>query len=149
MKGLRFIHAIYQEVDAYFEELRSNEKGKGNDQASQRIEIKQSINDQAYFLLCWRQLEVAINQRCRDAIRSRRSHPNWGKRRAWDLFNPEDKRLSGLSMQDRVALLLDRQAGPGSHWARVQQYYELRNQIAHGAILAQRIDIETVIHDFY
>jgi hypothetical protein len=72
------------------------------------IEAKQRINDQAYFVLCWGQLEAAIDDICRTAIRNRQSSGNWAVRRAWDLYNPNESRLSGLRFEDRTALVLDR-----------------------------------------
>jgi len=81
---------------------------------------KQSrVNDQAYFVLCWGQLEAEIDQACREAIRRHRNDTSWSVRRAWDLYNPDDKRISGLSFEDRTALVVDHGAGPGSIWAKI------------------------------
>jgi hypothetical protein len=73
-----------------------------------RIEQRQKLNDHANFVLCWGHLETHINHTCRQAIRKRASNPDWTKRRGWDLYNPEDRRLSGLSFQGRAALVLDK-----------------------------------------
>ena len=117
--------------------------------AMNRIELRQRINDQAYFVLCWGQLETAIDETCRTAIRNRRTSENWSIRRAWDLYNPDDGRLSGLRFENRAALVLDQSAGKGSSWAKVMSYYALRNQIAHGDLQAERIDVEEVVKDFF
>jgi hypothetical protein len=94
-------------------------------------------------------LETAIDETCRTAIRNRRSSDSWSIRRAWDLYNPDDDRLSGLRFENRAALVLDQNAGRGSPWAKVMNYYALRNQIAHGDLRAQRIDVEEVVKDLF
>lgn len=150
MRDLPLVSALYVEIDASFERQRSDASARGDVSAVQTIEAKQVINDQAYFLLCWGQLESEIDDKCRAAIRSRiGSHENLEARRAWDLFNPNDKRLSGLRFEDRTALLLDRSGGRGSPWAWVMNYYAIRNQIAHGKLGSQRIDVTTVVQDLY
>jgi hypothetical protein len=72
-------------------------------------------------------------------------------RRGWDLYNPDDSRLSGLSFENRAALGLDKdeRAGPNSPWKKVMRYYNLRNQIAHGNLQASGIDITEVVQDFF
>src|ERR1700677_2339221 len=132
MQDLAALASIYVELDAYFEGSRLRLAKVGDLPSVERIENKQRLNDQAYFVLCCGQLEVAIDETCRTAIRKRSASSDWSVRRAWDLYNPAEKRLSGLSFEDRAALILDRRGGPGSPWARVQFYYALRNQIAHG-----------------
>jgi hypothetical protein len=149
VRDLPHIRALYLEIDAELEAQRSESRLAGDANAVDRIETKQRINDQAYFVLCWGQLETAIDDTCRAAIRKRRSSGNWAVRRAWDLYNPDDDRLSGLKFEDRTALVLDQDAGAGSPWARVMRYYALRNQIAHGDLQAQRIDLDEVVKDFF
>lgn len=149
MRDLPFIQAVYLEIDAELEAQRSAARASGDANAVGRIEAKQRINDQAYFVLCWGQLETAIDDTCRTAIRNRRSSANWAIRRAWDLYNPDDDRLSGLRFEDRTALVLNRNEGTGSPWAKVMRYYALRNQIAHGELQAQRIDVEEVAKEFF
>jgi hypothetical protein len=149
VRDLTFIRAIYLEIDAELEGQRTAARETGNANAVNRVESKQRVNDQAYFVLCWGQLETVIDETCRAAIRKRRLSRNWAVRRAWDLYNPDDDRLSGLRFEDRAALVLDQSAGAGSSWAKVMRYYALRNQIAHGELQAQRIDVDEVIKDFF
>jgi hypothetical protein len=149
MQDLAALAAACAELDAYYESLLSQSEESGDRAIVDRTERKQRLNDQAYFVLCWGQLEVAIDNACRTAIRKRRASLDWAVRRAWDLYNPEDKRLSGLGFEDRVALVLDRRGGPGSPWARVQFYYALRNQIAHGMLRPDRIDVTSAVGEFY
>jgi hypothetical protein len=108
MQHLAAIAALYNEIDTELERQQMSALARGDVTAAARIEQKQTLNDQAYFILCWGQLEAAIDDTCRDAIRRGRRNPNWTIRRAWALYNPDDKRLSGLSFEDRAALVLIR-----------------------------------------
>ena len=57
-------------------------------------------------MLAWGQLETDIDDACRDAIRHGQSHGEWRSRRAWSLYNPDDRRLSGLSFENRLTLVV-------------------------------------------
>ena len=92
------------------------------------------------------QLETDIDEACRDAIRHAQSHEDWRYRRAWSLYNPDDRRLSGLSFENRLALVLEKGSG---EWKRAMQLYNVRNQIAHGNLLSERIDVSSEIEDFF
>jgi hypothetical protein len=147
MRDLPHIRAVYLQIDSDFEAQRTAAAGDAT--TVNRIEERQRINDQAYFVLCWGQLEAEIDRQCRAAIRHRASSGNWQTRRAWDLYNPDDRRISGLTFEGRTALVLDKNAGPGRPWAKVMNYYAIRNQIAHGELQAQRIDVDSVAQEFF
>jgi hypothetical protein len=149
MRNLPEIGALYLQIDAVLEEECADARNRADVPAILRTEAKQLVNDQAYFVLCWGQLEAEIDEKCRAAIRSRIGSPDWQDRRVWDLFNPDDKRLSGLSFEDRTSIVLDKQGGRGSPLARVMYYYALRNQFAHGKLSKTRIDVHAVIQEFY
>lgn len=149
MQDLAALAALHAEIDAYLEAARASAVSSSDPASVQRVEIKQRLNDQAYFVLCWGQMETAIDDGCRRSIRRKRGSPDWQVRRAWDLYNPEDPRLSGLRFEDRVGLLLDRAEGRGSPYARIVAYYSLRNGIAHGRLRSDRIDVSAVASDFY
>lgn len=146
MNSLQELVAHYNFVDRILEDQRR--AASGNPQQQGQVELRQKINDQAYFVLCWGQLEAALDDACRSAIRKRRDNPDWSKRRAWDLYNPEDKRLSGLSFEERVTLVLDKKS-QGGEWKLVIKWYELRSRIAHGGTHEQRIDLNLVAAEFY
>lgn len=152
MRRLPEIEALYKEIDADLESQRTAASTACDSSAVRRVEVKQVINDQAYFVLCWGQLESAIDDACRNAIRNRIRSSSWADRRAWDVYNPDDDRLSGLRFENRVALVLDRRAGPGSSWARIMHFYSPRsprNQIAHGDLRTDRINIPGVVREFF
>lgn len=145
MRDLARLNALYSRVDDLLETARRSASGLEAD----RIRIDQAFNDQAYFLLCWGQLEQAIDSACRESIRRRRAHVDWQVRRGWDLYNPDDPRLSGLTFEERSAMVLDRSAGRGQPYALTMRHYEARNRIAHGNLEQARIDLAAVIRDFY
>ena len=146
VKDLRAIVGLYEELDSSLEMLRQAAEAAGDEDHRGHIEHSQTINDQAYFVLAWGQLEAAIDEACRNAIRLGRTHPDWRHRRAWTLYNPEDRRLSGLRFANRLSLVLD---GATDEWKRTMRHYEVRNQIAHGRLRPERIDVSGVIDDFH
>jgi len=150
MRDLAAILAVYQDAEACFEAEKTAAR-RSDPVRLPGVESKQQINDQAYFVLCWGQLEAEINAVCREAISNRQALSEWERRRGWDIYDLNDKRLSGLSFEDRAALVTDRDPskGRGRPYARIMQYYALRNQIAHGDVLARRIDLPEVVRDMY
>ncbi len=90
-------------------------------------------------------METDIDDACRDAIRHAQAHEDWRYRRAWHLYNPDDQRLSGLSFENRLAPVLEKGS---SEWKRAMQLYSVRNQIARGNILSERINVSSEIEDF-
>ena len=106
-------------------------------------QVNKGLNEQAYFVLAWGQLEAEVGEACRDAIRLGKSHEEWRQRRAWSLYNPENLRPS---FRNRLMLVLDRTS---DEWRRSMELYDVRNQIAHGDLRSEGIDVPTVIEDFY
>ena len=144
MKDLQAIAALYVQIDNSLESLR---KASGaHIGAHDRITDRQRINDQAYFVLAWGQIESEIDAACREAIRRGKAHREWRHRRAWSLYNPDDRRLSGLSFEDRLALVIEKGS---EYWRRTVQHYAIRNQIAHGDLRLERIDVSSVVEDFF
>ena len=146
MSDLQAIAAVYEQIDLHLQGLRDREEAAGEEGEQDRVAQEQTINDQAYFVLAWGQLEADIEEACRDAIRDGQSHEDWRYRRAWSLYNPDDRRLSGLSFENRLTLVLEKGS---DDWKRTMQLYNVRNQIAHGTLLSDRIDMTSVIQDFF
>ncbi len=146
MSDLPAIAAAYEKIDLHFQRLRHTENRTGDEPVPGPVDRDQRINDQAYFVLAWGQLEADIEEACREAIRDGQSHDDWRHRRAWSLYNPDDRRLSGLSFENRLTLVLEKGS---DDWKRTMELYNVRNQIAHGALLSARIDMARVIEDFF
>ncbi len=80
----------------------------GEELTADPVDQKQRNNDQAYFVLAWGQLEADIDEACQDAIRSGQSSKHRRCHRAWSLYNPSDRRLFGLSFENRLTLVLEK-----------------------------------------
>ena len=146
MSDLRAIAGSYERTDGYLKDLRNRHDAAGEHDERDRVAREQEINDQAYFVLAWGQLETDIDEACRDAIRHGRSLDDWRDRRAWSLYNPDDRRLSGLSFESRLTLVLARDS---DEWRRTMRFYNVRNRIAHGTLQSERIDVSDEIREFY
>lgn len=132
---------MYESLDGHLESLQHGQEQVAGD----FTDYDQRINDQAYFVLAWGQLEADVDEACRDVIRSGRSHPNWHFSRIWSLYNPDSSRLSGLSFENRLSLVLDKKS---AEWKATMEHYELRNRIAHGNLSSSRVDVTQVIEEF-
>ena len=141
MKDIGRIFSVYTDIDEQFDKQLAT--------GSPDAVARQILNDQAYFLLCWGQLETEVDLRRRDAVRRRRGDPAWHVRRGWDLYNPDDPRFSGLALEDRARLVLDGQAGRGSPYALTIKHHGVRNQVAHGKLQTTRISVSTFVQDCF
>lgn len=139
MSDIKAIATLYQKVDDSLEDLLDQ---AGGDEERRHIEYQQKLNGQAYFILAWGQLEAEIDEACRNAIRLGQSHKEWEYRRAWSLYDPENLRLS---FRDRLTLVLDKSK---DEWKKTMDLYKVRNQIAHGNLRFEDIDVSIVIEDF-
>ena len=82
-------------------------------------------------------------------MRRRRQIADWQIRRAWDLYNPDDRRSSGLSFEDCVGLVLKGQGGRGSPYALTITHYGIHNEIAHGKLRSTRVDVGAFVQDCF
>src|SRR5204863_186853 len=86
----RRIEPLYEEIDRGFDSEHRDARTAGDEASARRIEQKQLLNDQAYFVLCWGQVETEIDEACRTAIRRRQSNASWDVRRGFDFYDPDD-----------------------------------------------------------
>ncbi len=143
MTDLDAIAALFQQVDNSLEDLREQHEAAGEADERDRVERQQKLNEQAYFVLAWGQLEAEIDDACRDAIRLGKSHEDWRHRRAWSVYDENNLRLS---FRNRLTLVLDRSSNV---WKRTLELYEVRNHVAHGDLRHAGINLPTVIEDFH
>lgn len=146
MKALAAIEALYSEINDGFDQMLDQAREVGDAAAADRVEQKQRINDSAYFILAWGQLEAEINRVAEAAVRTRRADIRWEIRRAWDAHDPDNMRAK---FEDRAALVLDRFNTSSEAYRRTIRYYGWRNAIAHGTNLATGIDVASIILDLY
>ena len=143
MTDLDAIAALFQQVDNSLEDLREQHDAAGEAHERDRVARQQTLNEQAYFVLAWGQLEAEIDDACRDAIRLGKLHGDWRRRRAWSVYDEDNPRLS---FRNRLTLVLDRSS---EEWKRTLELYQVRNQIAHGDLRHAGINLPTVIEDFH
>ena len=141
MSDLDAIAALFQQVDNSLEDLRERHDAAGEADERDRLARQQGLNEQAYFVLAWGQLEADIDDACRDAIRRGKAQDDWRHRRAWSVYDEENPRLS---FRNRLTLVLDRSS---EEWKRTLELYQVRNQIAHGDLRHAGINLPTVIED--
>jgi len=143
VSDLDAIAALFQQIDNSLEDLRERHEAAGETDERDRVARRQKLNEQAYFVLAWGQLEADIDDACRDAIRLGKSHADWRHRRAWSVYDEDNPRLS---FRNRLTLVLDRNS---DEWTRILELYQVRNQIAHGDLRHAGINLPTVIEDFH
>ena len=80
VKNLKTISAVYERIDDHFEEMR--ERFPNSDELV-RIEEEQRLNNQAYFVMAWGQLEAEVDSACKHAVDAGQSQEKWKARRAW------------------------------------------------------------------
>lgn len=146
MKDLPAIEATYTELATNLDLKLDAARKVGDRAVVEWAEKQQLVNDSAYFILVWGQLEAKINDVCEKAVRQRRSSVTWEARRAWDAHDPDNMRAK---FEDRVALVLDRFNTTSNAYKRTIRYYGQRNQVAHGKSLATGIDVPFIIAEAY
>ena len=110
MSDLRATAGSYERIDGFLEDLRERHDAAGEDDERDRVAREQELDDQAYFVLAWGQLETDIDEACRDVIRHGQTLDDWRNSRAWSLYNPHDRRLSGPSFENRLTLVVARRS---------------------------------------
>jgi hypothetical protein len=141
VRELPFIEAVYLEIDAELERQRTIAEDAGDSPASQRESQRRESMIKRFSCFAganWRpQLMIRVVP------------PSAGGEPMQIGRSAGVDRLSGLRFEHRAALVLDRQAGAGSPWAMVMRYYGLRNQIAHGKLVVERIYVDEVVQDLF
>ncbi|MBA3447011.1 MAG: hypothetical protein H0T56_05295 [Pseudaminobacter sp.] len=146
MKELPAIEKTYTLIATDLDRELDEARVQGNQQGIEWLENQRQINDSAYFILVWGQLEARINELCETAIRSRVDSTDWDRRRAWDAYNPDDLRIK---FEDKAALVLDRTNTAGTGYRKTMNFYGQRNRVAHGKSLATGIDVPFFISEVY
>ena len=139
MSNLQEILALYRKIDNHFDDLLDSCTEAGDMTGRYRVEKEQEINDQAYFVLAWGQLEADVDDACQGVIETGRAQEDWRYQRPWNLYDPENPRLS---FRNRLKLVLRQDT---EEWQLAVDHYGMRNKIAHGTLLSERIDVSSVI----
>ncbi|GAA0256058.1 hypothetical protein LNAOJCKE_5633 [Methylorubrum aminovorans] len=144
MKLVAEILATFNEIDSHLTSIYNAAINANDSAAQQAIADKRVLTENAFFVLLWGQLENEINDRVGKMIAAGNSESKFETRR---LFYNLD--LDRMKFEDRLALVADKHAGPGSAWKKAITYYSLRNNIAHGNSDRSGVSFLTVVPDFY
>ena len=92
---------------------------------------RRSVNDQAYFVMIFAQLEDHVNVQCQRLVSQKQSLLGWKRRRLWDDIDIND--LDRMRFMRRVSLLTQR---GHSDYNKINNLYRIRCEIAHGGTYA-------------
>ena len=78
MTDLDAIAALFSRSTTHWKTCREQHEVASEVDERDRVARQQTLNEQAYFVLAWGQLEAEIDDACRDAIRLGKSHEDCG-----------------------------------------------------------------------
>lgn len=108
--------------------LQAKETGARTPASRDRWAEIRDINDQAYFMMMFAQLEAMVRVAAKALVLARRNAAPGINRNAWKMID-----VKRISFMDKVALLTDK---GGADYASVKAAYDRRNAIAHGNFAA-------------
>lgn len=138
MKNFPDIYKAYYDSCSYFARKEANAKTpKSRDKWARKSEL----NDYAYFVLFFSQLEEYVNEQCKKLRLAKLATKSWKKKRLWDTT-----KLDRLQFMRKVALLTKKGQ---SLYNSINYYYDIRCKIAHGdSSPGMPIYIPNVINEF-
>ena len=122
MQKLMHIWATYQETNAY---LLGKEAAAKSTRDRSRWERRRDVNDQAFFVMLFACFEDRVADVCERLVSRSRAKRLWKQRRVWDTID-----LDRMVFLRKAALLLEKGT---QQYQEVQQLYDTRCKIAHGA----------------
>jgi hypothetical protein len=138
MRSFKQIHASYLATERF---LSHSELNATSVSAKARWLSLRYYNDQAYYVMLFAQMEQLIDAECTKLIDRKKASAVWKNRRLWDSTDPDR-----MQFMRKVALLTEKGAAT---YNQIDQYYDLRCDIAHGTPLAPgTIMIPVAVQDF-
>lgn len=137
MTSFRQIHASYIATDNYLalSELSARAAARA------RWVILRFFNDQAYYMMLFAQFEQFVDTQCAKLIDRKKRSRVWKNRRLWDSTDADR-----LQFMRKVALLTEKGR---STYNKIDAYYDLRCDIAHGTPIAPgAIVVPVAVQDF-
>lgn len=132
----------YQEIDNNYSKKEFLCHSKGYSKKEAELREKRELNDHAYFLFMFTRLEDIVREESSKLIsKKQKTLTSWKQKRVWYIL-PTEKESDEIHFKKRLALLVDKSS---HHYARVVDYYALRNIIAHGGKFSTPISIPTVV----
>lgn len=145
MNIFRELGKLYSEIDSDFAIREFNSRSKGHHKQEQIWARKRKLNDHAYYLFMFTRLEDRIREQSSSLITKKQgSLSGWKQRSVWDNL-PSDRNSTRLHFKKRVALLIENGT---SDYAKIIDYYSLRNTLGHGGSFSTPVSMPNVINDF-
>lgn len=119
----------YQAADAVFAAGEQAAVDKDDEAAFDRAGQARGRNDQAYFLYLFTRLEAAVNEAAAALLAARLASAIWAERRIWQAWSREG--VPNVAFLSKVEVLTDKGR---QHYAAIKEYYDGRNDIAHGGV---------------
>src|SRR5262245_2345151 len=142
MKELELAEELHRELDGDYARRMFRAIKLGHRKAEASYAERRRINDAAYVLVVFGTFERAVTERAEIAVKMRAKRPAFQARRAWEtLLNGNELTANFLN---RVRVVLDQQS---QEFAKVQQYYKVRNDLAHEGITTKKFSITAVVSD--
>jgi len=142
MKELDLARRLHDELDNEYAKKLFNALAKGHTRAIKTFEELRRINDGAYFLIVFATFERQVNDRAIVAVRKRALRPHYRLRRAWETLLDGNKLKT--SFMNKVRLILDKTS---ADFVKVQDYYKVRNDLAHTGVTNKIFNIPGVVSD--
>jgi hypothetical protein len=130
----------YQLADAAFAAGEQDALDKDDEAAFDQAGDARMRNDQAYFLYLFTRLEAAVNEATEALLAARlAASAVWAERRIWQAWSREGVRK--VAFLSKVEVLTDKGQ---QHYAEIKEYYDGRNDIAHGGVWEAQFFVPSV-----
>jgi len=129
----------WQIADAAFSALEQAAFVTDNDAAFDESSEQRKRNDQAYFLYLFTRFEDAVNQAVTTIIQNRVNGTAWADRRIWEAWSRGG--VEDVHLMSKVEVLTDKSRG---NYQTVKEYYDGRNEVAHGGTWEEQFVIPAV-----
>jgi hypothetical protein len=142
VKELSLARELHAQLDKEYATRLFRAITRGQTRAIARNTELRRINDGAYFLIIFGTFERYVTDRADSVVKTRTSKAIYRHRRAWETL------LDGAKLKttflNRVRVLIDQQS---LTFAKVKDYYEVRNDLAHRGVTSNVFSIPNVIAD--
>lgn len=123
-------------------QLDRKERGARSADGKAKWAQRRMVNDHAYFVMLFAQLESLVDERCDKLVAGKKAGRHWKARRLWDSID-----LDRLAFMQRVALLCEKGQAV---YGKVRRYYGIRCEIAHGdSPLVGPIALSMIVPDLF
>lgn len=126
LKDFQAVVDTWIEIDNRLSVDQNRAQLKGYTRKSKKIADLRAQNDRAYFLLIFARFEQHLNSTVIGFLSRRHASTSWQSRRGWDVIHINNIRRTPFL--NRLAYVVDKTS---ADYATVNQYYTIRNSLAH------------------